>query len=96
MSKAMDVEEFRRLLIRAKTTRERVDAVRRAVQGGIPLCRVEVLLDWLDQVLAASGTPDRRESSSPGHTTSTPRREDADRGTDPDSSHEADGSAEYL
>ena len=90
MSKAMDVEEFRRLLIRAKTTRERGDAVRRAVQGGIPLWRVELLLDWVDHVLAASGTLDHLESSSPGHTTGTPQREDTGRGTEPESSHEPD------
>ena len=50
----MDVEQVRKLLIRAKTAEERTNVVRHAVQKGIPLWRVELLLDWVDQALSSS------------------------------------------
>ncbi len=58
----MDVEQVRKLLIRAKTAEERANVVRRALQKGIPLWRVELLLDWVDQALASSRMLDSLDS----------------------------------
>ena len=85
----MDVEQVRRLLIRAKTSDEIADAVRRAIQNGVPLWRVEGLLDWLDQVLAARGTLDSLDSSAHNETTDASMRDKMDPETAPERSEES-------
>ena len=90
VSRAMDVEQVRRLLIRAKTSEERADAVRRAVQEGVPLWRVEMLLDWIDQALATNGTLDSLDSSAHNETTGASKRDDMDPRAAPERSEESD------
>lgn len=48
----METDELRKLLARAATPEERLEAVRRAVSDGLPLRRIEALLDWLDNALS--------------------------------------------
>ncbi len=70
----METDELRKLLARATTPEERLAAVRRAVRAGLPLRRIEALLDWLDNVLSdevssvqqESHEPRRGESATPG------------------------------
>ncbi len=66
----METDELRKLLARASTPEERLEAVRQAVGAGVPLRRIEALLDWLDNALSdeissLSGESHSTESTGP-------------------------------
>jgi hypothetical protein len=45
----MAYEDSKRLLVQAETFNRRAEAIRQAIELGMPLWEIEHYLDWLDQ-----------------------------------------------
>ncbi len=47
----MEIEQARKVLLRSRTPAERQAAVEAAMRAGMPIERIEAILDWLDHLL---------------------------------------------